>query len=342
MQKIIKQILVGLLFLVFLNLSFYSLKVIFFQKGFSLAFLVLFLVSLLFSLAFLVFLNLSFPKKIIQQEKEIKDSALRFVFYALGALSVFLWFGFTAYIVIAFAVFLISFLLSDFYQRRESATFLKFSFRKTSKIAQSFLFTALTLLIAFLVFLSPKIIGGKLELPRPVFDAVFPQLEKIYSSQIPGFSGEMTVDEYLLLQGLTEGAFKGTPLESVQIPKDLQGLENLLVSIQTGPLGASFQQALQQGRSQLSKAFGVEIKGDEKMKDVLYQMISNQFSSNIQKYKQLGTVILILVLFFFIRGIFGIIGILYFPLALLIFKIFKATGFFKTEKETVEREKITI
>lgn len=342
MNQIAKKVLISLLFLTFLNLSFYGLKLIFFQKSNFWTSLILFLVALFFSLTFLSFLSLAFLRPLIYNQKEMKDSFLRFVVYFFGLLSIFLWFGINGYILLSSVFFLVFLFLGDIFIKREEKLFVKFHFKRILKTAQNTLLTGIAILIAFLAFLSPKFIGGKIELPRSFYDDIFPRLEKTYSSQIPGFSGEMTIDEFLLLQGFNQGIFKGTPLGDIKPPRTYQELQEIFNNIQLSPAKDMFQQVLQQGRSQFSKTAGIELKGDEKMKDVVYQIISYQISLSLRPYRQIGIAGLIFFFFILSRGLIGIVGLFYPPVAWLLFEIFRKIKFFRIEKETIEREKIII
>jgi hypothetical protein len=272
----------------------------------------------------------------------MRDSFLKYVVYAIGALFILLWFKLSVYTLIAVGILLILFVLADISIKREEKSFYKFRFEKIFRSVEGLIFSGFAVLIAFLVFLSPRIAGGSLNLPRSLYDSIFPRIEKIYANQMPGFSGDMTVDEYLLLSGIRGGSFKGTPLENLEKPKTYEELKQIFNSIQSGPLAAAFQEALKQGRDQFSKAINIEVKGEDKMKDVLYNMISSQISSSLERYKQISIVALIFILFLLIRTIISLFGLVYAPLAFLIFKIFQKAKFFKLEEETVQREKITI
>ncbi len=342
MKKILKQLGVSLLFLLFLNVIFYILKSFFFYGFNFYNFLVYFFVGLFSFMVFFVFVVLSFLYPFVDDNKRIKDPSLRHILYLVGAAFVFLWFGFNIYILVVFIALFLFLLISDFSVVREEKSFFRFKFEKLFARAQINIFSAFAVLIAILIFLSPKISNGEINFPIIIYNNIFPKLEAIYQKQIPGFSGEMSVDEYLFLSAINGESFKGTPLQDITKPKDYEDLKQTFNDIKTGPLAEAFQQSLAQGREQFSKTINFQVVGDEKMKDVFYKLISKQISDNFSKYKELGIFFSIFIFFLITRGIISLVGIIYMPLALLVFKIFQATGFFKLEEEEVKRQKIVI
>ena len=200
MSAIKKQILISLLFVLFLNLNFLGLYLIFYSQ--SITFLGSFIYTLILLCllnAFFVFFVLSFLEPIVYKERKIKESLIRFLIIFIGSFPIFFWFGFNIYSALAFFFFLLFLMLTSRAINKEKGSSLKFRFGRIFKSSKWIFLTGFAILIAFVAFLSPKILGGKIQLPRSLYDAVFPDIEERLASQYPGFSGEMTVNEFVLL-----------------------------------------------------------------------------------------------------------------------------------------------
>lgn len=325
-----KQILISFLFAGSGCLSFYFLYTFLFTERMIFPWLWYFLVSLLFFLFFFIFSSLA-----------LKKSFWRYVLYFLVPALSFLFFGFTVYTAVAF-IFLFLFLINgDRLIQKEKDVLLSFSFSRIAKKGASAFFTGIAVLIAILVFLSPKTIGGQLGLPRPLFDAIFPIVENIFSQQISGFSGEMTVDQYLLLQASEQLEEFKTQEELKTIPLLPVGGEK--IEINFGPTEEEIrEEILSQGRAQFSNIIARPVKGDEKMKDIFYEIVSVQVSQIIKPYQQAGTIGLIFIFFLLTRMVLTILSYLFLPLTFLFFLLLKKIKFFEIKIEKVDKEILSI
>jgi len=348
MNPILKQVLFSVLFLLFLSLSFLGLYLIFYSTTITfLSSLIFFLIILCFSNTFFVFLALSFLQITTYKTKEIKGGFLAFLVVFLGSFSIFFWFGFNIYSFLAFILFLVLLFSSYHLIKREQSKYLKFDFSRVFKISKWTFLTGFAVLIAFVAFLSPKLLGGKIQLPRSLYDAAFPKIEQQLISQYPGFSGEMTVDEFILLVSFKNPP-KNFPIKKTEI-KTYSDFKNVSEKFEKKINKKELDKLLKENRKELLNSFGVDqaeikIKGNEKVSDVLYKISSNWLEAKSKIYQYVAGIIAGLILFLFLmaRLVLSIAGFFYLPIAWFFFKFLRKINFFKIDIEKVEKEKITI
>lgn len=345
-----KQILFSVLFLIFLSLSFLALYLIFYSATTTfLSSLIFFLIVLCLLNAILFFFSLSFLKPFVCYNRKIKEDFIVFAIIFLGSFSVFLWFGFNIYSLLSFILFLALLFLSYHSIKKEQSKYLKFSFHKVFKSCKWFFLNGFAILIAFVAFLSPKILGGKIELPRSLYDVFFSDIEERLASQYPGFSGEMTVDEFILLLSLQNPPKDSLIKKEEEEIKTYSDFKKFSKNLEKKVDKKEMDELLAQGRKELLKTFGfnktkIKIEGDEKMSDFFYKISYNWLETKVKIYQYLVGVVAGLILFFFFsaRLVLFIAGIFFLPLAWSLFKILRKINFFKVEIEKVNREKITI
>ena len=345
-KKLLKQILLAFLFFIFLNLSSFFLKTTLFKEGSILSSLILSLIFLLLNATFFVFLVLSKP-----------SLKLQIPIYLLTLGSSLFWFGTNVYLIGASLVFILFLFLSQMVLQKEEKNLLKFSFSRLSHRTYEVLLTGLAVLIAVLLFLSPKILGGNVNLPRPLFDFLWPTIEKFLSSQMPGFSGDMTVDQFLIFQmsgenigkmleeylktrGQTQSTSPLLPFQGqieIEFYKELQRqLEEEKAKIP--------KEVLQKGRIELAKTFQIDekLKGNEKMKGIFYEATTAMITENVKSWEVFGEIGLILIFFLLIKTLSIFFNYILLIVSWLIFKIFFAAKFFKLITIKVDKEELII
>jgi hypothetical protein len=225
--------------------------------------------------------------------------------------------------------------------RKSANIFIKFNFTNSFKVAKGSLLTGFAMLIAILIFLSPKIIGGKIQVPRSLFEKLVPVAENLYKTQSPGFSSDMTVDEFIFLEALSGNNFPGA--KDLEI-KNYDDLKETIRLVKQRVNQQVINKSLNQPKQDLSRMSGKRLKGSEKMKDVIYDTISRQLSLSLKSYQNIVGVTIGLVLFFFLilKGILSIVGLIYLPVAWIFFTIFRRNNFFKIETVSVNQEKLII
>lgn len=316
--------------LLFETLSFWFLKkILFSNEKVQILEIILFSLFILLFFSFFLLFSLSFLGKNISRKTFILEEigfflplfGIPFFFFPVNALTIL---G-----VLLFSGILIFCQRSIFHYGN---LFLKFSFFKESKIAFRSFALALSILLSILLFFSPKTLGGKLVFPKFIFEILWPGLEKALQTQFPGFSGEMTVDEYL--KKLIEERY-----QSLLKERNLSFYEKKLMEEKIKVIK---KEELKKARENFSQIFGLKLKGEEKLKEVIYEAISKKINSFFSSYETWGKLGIIFVFFLLVRGGLSFVSFLFLIFSFLLFKILFWIKLFRIEKEMVEREKLTV
>lgn len=336
MNKIAKQIILSVLFLIFAILSVYSLKVLLAGDIENTAlYVILFLVSLFFSASLLVLLGLGLKLRWQAVVYLLVSGAAFLLFWPLTEK------GNLGYLIVGIALFFGLLCWGGKNTKSEEEILLEFSFFRVAKKGFGMFFTAVAILLAVSFFLSPKIVGGELTLPKPLFNLAWPVVENVFSQQYPGLSGDMTVNEYIILQKIMQEKDQSSSQEgnqSLSPPSDKQDKKKLLEEIRNQKQQIP-SQVLKETRTKLANDLGLEkLEGDKKVKDVFYRVISKRIETAIEGYKQLGSIGLIIIFFLLAKAVLALFSkIAIFP-AWLIYKLFIAVNFFRTEKVETKKE----
>ena len=94
--------------------------------------------------------------------------------------------------------------------------------------------------------------------------------------------------------------------------------------------------------SQLSEQFGINLEGNEKFEDILYQVINQEINKYSQPYKQYFPLGLAVGIFFALKTIGFIFGWLVILLSWLIFKVLVSVGAIKIHEQAVLKEVIEL
>lgn len=352
MEKFKKQLIILVCWFFSLNLFLGSFYLLFYKKIFSVP---LFFLSFLFGFFVLFFcftiLNIVFESGLLIFKQKIKNlNIFRPVLFFISLFFIFPWFGFSAWTLLLFV-----FLFSGFYfgsKRIEKvlAHEVKFSFFKILEAGKSFFINSIAFLVAFLIFLSPKILDGKIFLPRNVYNFFFPELEKAFSNKYPGFSGEMNIDEFVFLM-VIQNPPENFPLkESGKDIKSYFQLKEILKKFKQKLGEKNANIFLKQARFQVFKNFGFSeneiknIKGDEKLNEFLYNIISKEIESKSKTYQYfLGGVFgIIFFSFLIIKFLLAILSLIFVPLFLAMFSFLEKINFFEINLVKIDKEEIRI
>lgn len=254
----------------------------------------------------------------------------------------------TIYFIIGTLLFFVFLCFGAKSIRNEKNVLLKFKFFRISHKGFEKIFTGIAVLIAILFFLSPKIIGGEITLPPSLFDVLWNGAGTPQSSFfLPGlglyfgFSEDMTVDEYLLLQAselLSKFKDSNQTEAAISLPFEKDPIE-----IKIGMSEEEFkEEVLKEGRKRFSVMIGKEVKGDENIKNIFYEIASERVSEIIEPYKQVGAIGLIFIFFLSSRMVLMIFSYVCLPFAWVLFKLFKAVKFFEIKKTKVDKEILTL
>lgn len=353
-KKLLKQIILAFWFILFLELSFWYLKTLLFQEAEVQVYLISFLIFFLFSIIFSVFLALSRTSLKIQVP-----------IYLLVIGSILFWFGTSGYVIAGGLIFTVFLFFSQKNSQEEGKNLLKFQFLRISREGYSTFLTGAAILLAILLFMSPKIFGGEMILPRSLFDLAWPVLESAYSAQFPGFSGKMTVDQFIILQ--TSGnieeilekymqpqtedrssapslPFIGDPIE-IEYKKALE--KELQKQLEEAKTDIS-EEMLREAREDFSESLQLDrkLKGDEKLKDLFYEVANNLIVRSLRSGEMaspiVGTTGIIFAFFLLIKTIFILFNYLLLPISWLCFKALLKTRFFKIKTVQVKKEELVL
>jgi hypothetical protein len=350
-EKSKKRLIILIFWFLILNIAFLSLYLIFYCKSFDFQ-TAIYIFLLTFFLLFFLFVSLKicFLEEQFFFQRKIAPDLIIFLTLFLSLFFIFFWFGFNFYSFLGFVLSLITLFEASRIIEKLMNRSLKFSFWQILSGTRMFFLSGFAILIAFVAFLSPKILGGKMFLPRSVYDFIFPKLEDKIASFYPGFSGEMSLNEFAFLM-VVKNPPENFPINNVKNKvKSYNDLKNVLSEVEAKLGKEKMKEFLNSARVQLLRSFGFkddeikEIDGNQKVKEFFYVGVSKWLEKSSRAYKFLaGAIFGILIFFFFIvRFILLIISIVYLPLWVFLFEYLKKIGFFNIKVEKVDKEIITI
>jgi len=220
---------------------------------------------------------------------------------------------------------------------------------------------ALALAISLVYYFNPllKITQEKIEIPSQWIGFFLRPLEGMISRSLPFYSSEMTVDELLSGQLIMEG---GSINEQMLSPQLLEKIDNLDLSQQLegqmdfspSNMDALFQQpeirellqeeltrqgaansaALAGQREEFAQSLGIELRGDEKMAEVVSKIINARLSQFIGPYAKEISIGIAVALFFFLRLIGIFVGWLAMSIGGLIFWLLKVGKVVRVAQQT--------
>ena len=196
-----------------------------------------------------------------------------------------------------------------------------FSMRKILKSGMPLFFTALALL--FSVFYYSFAINHSSQgiLPKSLFNAAVPYMEKPIQGFLPGYRNNATVDDLLL-------AFATQQFGSSVDIKTLTPAEKAAL--------------LAQGREALRAQFGIKLTGKEKASDVLSQVTNSQIEKFAGANKQYLPIAAAIGFFIAIKALTLPVFWITLILTGLMVQLMLKVGIVKREKVMVEIEKVNL
>lgn len=344
MAKTIKSIVLGVFTLGACLLFWYFLHALLYAEVPTLA---LRIWTLVFFFVFAVFVGLICFL--------VDQKTIAFPFLAISSLSFFLFFGYRIGYLICVILFLIVLFLSYEGINSEKKIRIRLTFRKSVGTGLSWILTFCVIMICLAYYYSPGIQAQaqEVKIPKPLFDQGIAQSETIISGFIPGFRKEMTVDDFIFemtLSTLEKQEEFELPPESktflLQEGVDVTSKEEIFKAIRENPkVKEKFMEMMKeqqkeggQGPEELFKGLGVEVKGDEKIADVLYKLANqklNEFAGPYKKYIPLAASI---GLFFILRILMIPFGWFVILVSWILFTLLKTTQVVRIEKVQKEVE----
>lgn len=351
MEKIKKQLIILAFWFLSLNLLFGSLYLVFYKNNFLTNFwLPLFLIGLFLSFFHFIALNIAFKEELSILGKKISFKTARIIIFFFSLFFLFFWFGFNAWMFLLFILLFLSFYFGSRSIEKRFGHSLKFSFLEILGTGKPLFLNGIALLVAFLVFLSPKILGGKIFLPRFAYDFLFPEIEKTFANKYPGFSGEMNIDEFVFLM-VIQNPPRDFPIDKSEIKvEDYSQLKESFGKFKRKLGGKNTKIFLDQSRYQVLKGFGFsedeikKIKGTEKLNDFFYQIISKEIEKKSKIYQYfIGSVLgIVIISFLIVKFLLAILFLIFVPLIFGLFVFLRKLGVFKINLIKVNKEEIGI
>lgn len=257
-----------------------------------------------------------------------------FLFFAAGfAVLPLLAFGQNIYFLGSSVIFFLTLIWSRSKIQQEKIQQIKFHFSKVISRGLPIFLTGFSLVLAVSFAFSPQFSTSALEIPKTLFDITFNLSEKFLALQFPGFHKEITIDEFLIV-GLSSqieqmiGASGFTDVSKEMIEQQLKNLQ--------------VKKLLKEQKEKYSAALGIEIKGNEKLKDTAYQAINERMPLLIKPYQNYLPPILIFIGFTIIKPLTIPLMWLTLIMGWIILKILLVFRFCKISKEMVEKEIIIL
>ncbi len=233
-------------------------------------------------------------------------------------------------------------------------------------------FTANIILISFLSFFSPSIASSfeEIIIPRPVFTISLKSIEPVIKSQIPAFSFDMPIDDFLVTVSLfntLSGKKEKTPSKGV-LPPVIS--PDLLTQIQKGgfdPGAINFQSflgntellRLLEGEAQqqlktmsradiekmhqdFGKSFGVTITSNQTLGDVFYAIAVAQLNRLNKEHSSALPLTVAVTLFFMLKTLSFFFMWTVLLGAAFIFKILRNMKFVVIEELDIKKEVLVV
>jgi len=205
----------------------------------------------------------------------------------------------------------------------ETAASNSFRTRKILRGGLPVFFTSVALMLAVFYFslLSAHAGFDQLFVPKALFDAAVPLLEKPLRTILPGFRTDASVDDLLLASAAAQ----------------------LGEAVDLGALSRPEREALlEQGREALTAEFGVTLRGDERAGDVLYQVTNAQFEKFLGPYRRYLPLISAVGFFIAVKALTLPLYWLTTILVFIVIRLLAMAGFLERVKETVEVERLKL
>jgi len=341
--KIVKIFIFIALLLISAFLFWRKLSQIFLKGNFSWQSLLWFGIWFLFFLVFWLFFSLLVELK-----------AICFLVYLVVLAIFFLFFPFHYYLLIGLTVLFLTFIISRALMQKERNSRLKISLKAIFKSGLKLNLFFFALFFSLLAYFYPllKIDERGINLPPQVLTWIMKPLSGTISKFLPIFDLETTIDETLAITTVIQKPdlskfspelikkFKGKDFKKIdpqEILKDPEIAE--ILKEQAKKVDPKF---LTQQRSELAKNLGIELKGDEKIVEVINQLASKQLQNLLGPYLKYLPIISAILIFIILSTIFVPFSWLVFLVTLLIFQIFLIFRFVRIEKVMKEGEDVRI
>ncbi len=343
-SKTIKVFILSVLILAITFLLWQKLNHTFLKQDFSWRSLIWLGIWLFLFLVFWLIFSLLVPKSI----------AIITYFFSLAIF--FLFFKFHYYLLIGLVILFLIFILSRSLMQKERNERLKISLIMIFKKGMPLMTTFLAFFFALISYFYPltKIDKEGINLSPQILEMILKPLKRTIVKVLPFFELEMTIDEMVKINLALEKIdldnlspeiiknkkFQGKNLKEINFDELLKDPEiNNLVKKQAENIDPK---DLAQKRNELAKNLGIELKGNEKIAEVINKLANKQLTRLFGPYLKYLPIISAIFVFFVLRIIFIPFSWLVLFFSLLIFQILILFHFVRIEKVMKEGEDISI
>jgi len=284
----------------------------------------------------------------------VESKAICFVIYLAILAIFFLFFSFHYYLLVGLVVLFLIFIVSRALMQKERNERLKISLRAVFKSGLKLILLFLALFLGLLAYLYPliKIDEKNINLPPQILAWVAKPFGGTISKTLPFFEAEMTIDE-MLSTSLVMEKLDSNPLSPELIKKiqnknlketDLQELlkDPEVVDILRSQAKGVDPKVLAKQRNELAKKLDIELRGDEKIVEVIHKLASKQLQSLLGPYIKYLPIISAALIFIVLTSIFFPFSWIVILVASFIFMILKTFRLVRIEKVMKEGEDIKI
>ncbi len=304
----------------------------------------------------------------------VRNRLFVYLEFLLSGASVILFFHFSLIYICALVIFFVCFVLGYELVNLEAKKYVKVFFNRIMKRGMLFMILALSLSLSFVFYLNDPLMSSqqdqKIVIPDNFIKIVPPSLlGGIFGKMVPLYQPGMTVDEFisasLLQQGLSSTGknqinSQAVPPEILNQIKKITGNDNLDINILLkneqvkklleGELSKQLQgpasAMLTEQKKALSKQFGFEINGQDKIENVLSKFAAAKLNAILSPL--LGThqkelsILLAVIFFLVVFSIFATIAFLGIWVAKILFSFLRLISFVKIEKAQKEVEELSL
>ncbi|MGC9048800.1 MAG: hypothetical protein ACP5IX_01080 [Patescibacteria group bacterium] len=268
--------------------------------------------------------------------------------------------SFNFYFLVLMFIFLILLIAAYELINLEKEDRLKLSLGRIWKRSLSLIIISLTLFICLIYYFHPllKISQEKIELPPQLIKWLMKPMAGVFSKMLPFYNPEMTIDEMLaigiltsdqknLIQLLGPEILSKIPQEKLitgdfnELLKDPQ--IKALIEQQLIKESKNINQRLvTQERNEFARSLGIKLSGKETMDEVLSKLINSKLKEFIGPYYKYISLGIVVILFFLLKFIFDLVGLIAVIFAQLFFTILRAVKIVEIVKVTKEGEAIKL
>ncbi len=288
----------------------------------------------------------------------VENKGVFLLIHSIVLAGFFIFFRFNPWLAIGLVILFAAFILSRSLMQKERNECLKISLRRIFQNGLKLTLLFLALFLGLLAYFYPlvKIDERGINLPPKILELVLKPLSKTTGGALPFFEPEMTIDEMIVATLSTEKIdltsltpemikkFQGKNLKEMnpqELLKDPEIVEFLKQEAKKQAKKID-PKILAQQRNEMAKNLGIELKGDEKIVEVINKLASQQLQSLLGPYLKYLPIISAVLTFLVLTSIFVPFSWIVILVSLLIFKILLVFRVVKVEKVMKEGEDVSI